>query len=194
MALSDRLVNELQVKLVGSTINLLRLEIWNMLNDFCRESWAWRETIQTTLTAGEDTYAITPVGTEIVAALSVDHDTLDLTGVAYEFGTITLYTAPSAADVAAGDLNTVVALAPAINTGSDIENLIPADMWSKHHKAFVNGVLAMMMVQPAKPYSNPQLAAYHQRVYKAECAVARRAAETGDVRNAQLWRFPGFGR
>src|SRR5215204_3104059 len=177
MALSDRLLNELQVKLVGSTVNLLRFEIWNMLDDFCREGLAWRETIDVILEADQPDYVITPVGTDIVRVFSADHDTLDLTGITYDFGTVSLYTVPTADDVGT-PLHVVTALAPALDQGADIENLIPADMWSKFHRTFVKGVLGLAMAQPAKPYSNPQLAAYYWRGYLSDRAVARREADT----------------
>jgi hypothetical protein len=193
MANSDRLVNELQIKLVGSTLNMIRLEVWNMLDDFCREGLAWRETISVTPVVDQLDYVITPAGTEIVRVYSVDHDTLDLTGVVYEFGTLSLQTAPTADDIAQ-PLYVATSLAPAITQGADIENMVPVDMWSKFHRTFVKGVLGLAMAQPAKPYSNPQLAAFYWRGYLSDRAVARREAETGGYRGAQLWSFPRFGR
>jgi hypothetical protein len=191
MALSDRLMDNLRVNLPGATDNAIRLELWNMLDDFCREALAWRETISVPLTAGQFDYVITPAGTLIVQALSVDHATLDVTGAVFEIDTLTLAIAPTAGD-AGTPAYVVSALTPDLSQGSDIENMIPADMWSKWHRAFQSGTLARMMAQAAKPYSNPQLAAYHQRCYQSDRAVARRSAATNDTVGAQLWRFPRF--
>src|SRR5215218_8233139 len=193
MALSDRLMNDLQVQLPGATVNAIRLGLWNMLDDFCREGLAWRETIDVPLTAGDGEYTITPTGTDIVRAYSIDHETLDLTGANYEFGVLTFYNIPTTAD-ALYPAYVVAALAPAITQGADVENLVPQDMWSKHHRTFLKGTLGLMMAQPAKPYSNPQLAAFHWKGYLSDRAVARRGADTSEVRGAQLWRFPRFGR
>jgi hypothetical protein len=191
MALSDRLMDNLRVNLPGATDNAIRLELWNMLDDFCREALAWRETIAVPLTIGQLDYVITPLGTLIVQAMSVDHATLDVTGTTFEIDTLSLVNAPSAGD-AATPAYVVAALTPDLSQGSDIENMIPADMWSKWHRAFVDGTLARMMAQFAKPYSNLQLAAYHQRSYRSDRAVARRSAATNDIVGAQLWRFPRF--
>jgi hypothetical protein len=191
MALSDRLMDNLRVNLPGATDNAIRIELWNMLDDFCRGSWAWRETIAVTLIAGETEYQITPPGTEIVHAFSVDHATLNVNGASFEFDTLSLPNAPSASD-ALTPAYVIAALVPALSEGADIENLIPADMWSKWHQAFLSGTLARMMAQPAKPYSNPQLAAYHQRCYRPDRAEARRDAATNGVQGAQTWRFPRF--
>ena len=191
MALSDRLMNDLQVHLPGATVNAIRLELWNMLDDFCREGLAWRETIDVPLTAGVSEYAITPAGTDIVRVYSVDHATLDLTGTNHEFGTLAFYNTPTASD-ALNSAYVVAALAPAITQGADVESLVPEDMWSKHHRTFLKGTLGLMMAQPAKPYSNPQLAAFHWKGYLSDRAVARRGADTREVAGAQLWRFPRF--
>jgi hypothetical protein len=192
MALSDRLVNEVQFKCPGSTLNAIRMEVWNMLDDFCREGLAWRETITVPLTAGDPSYTIAVTGAEIVRAYSVDHATMDLTGAVYEFGTLQLEKSPTVTE-AATPVYIVVALSPAIAQGADIENLVPTDMWTKFHRTFVKGTLGLMMAQAAKPYSNPQLAAFHWRGYLSDRDVARRGADTDDIPGAQLWRFPRFG-
>ncbi len=186
-------MNDVQVKTPGSTVNAIRMEVWNMLDDFCREGLAWRETISVPLTAGVSEYVITPAGTEIVRVYSVDHASLDLTGVLYDFGTLVFKTAPTASDAGA-PAYVVAALAPAITQGADIENLVPSDMWSKHHRTFLKGTLGLMMSQAAKPYSNPQLAAFHWRGYLSDRAVARRGADTNDIPGAQIWAYPRFGR
>ena len=194
MALSDRLVNEVQFKCPGSTINAIRMEVWNVLDDFCREALAWRETVSITLAPDVLTYTpIAPTGTEIVRAFTVDHPTLNIQDATYEFDTLQLDIAPTVED-AASPLNLVCALTPAIDVGSDIENLIPVDLWSKHHRMFVKGVMALMLAQPAKPYANQPLAAFNWRAYLSDRNVAKRGAETADIRGAQLWSFPRFGR
>jgi hypothetical protein len=191
MALTDRLFNDLQVQLPGAIENAIRRELYNTLDDFCRESFAWRETIEISLTAGVITYAVTPAGTEIVRVYSIDHDTFDVKDATYEFGEITFETAPTSAHVST-PAYLVAALTPAIGQGVDPEALIPSDMWSKWHRAFLAGTLARMMAQSAKPYSNPAIALYHQRVYNQQKAIATHDARTGGTPGAQMWSFPRF--
>jgi hypothetical protein len=191
MALSDRLLDNLRVGLPGATDNAIRFELWNAIVDFCREAWAWRETISVPLTAGQTDYTITPAGTDIVSALEVDHPTLNVFGSRYKFGLLVLPRTPTSADVGE-PLYVVAVLSPALDQGADIEALIPTDMWSKWHLTLLSGTFARMMAQPAKPWSNPQLAAYHQRKYQSDRAVARRDVATDGVVGAQLWRFPRF--
>jgi hypothetical protein len=193
MALTDRLFDNMRVRLPGATDNALKLELYNVLDDFCREAFVWRETIDVPLTVGVTEYPITPVGTEIVRVYSIDHTSLDVSNVTFEFGTISFGTAPSAADVAAGSAFVVAALTPAITQGADPENLLPADMWSQWHRAIQAGVLSGMMAQSAKPYSNPQLAVFDHREYVSQKAYAKRHVDTGGQPGAQLWRFPQAG-
>jgi hypothetical protein len=191
MALTDRLINDLQVQLPGAIENAIRRELYNTLDDFCRESFAWRETIEIPLVAGTITYSVTPAGTEIVRAYSIDHATLDVHDATYEFGEITFDAVPSVAHVAT-PAYLVAALTPAIGQGADPEALVPGDMWSKWHRAFLAGTLARMMAQSAKPYSNPGIALFHQRVYNQQKAIATHDARSGGIPGAIMWRFPRF--
>src|SRR5688572_17710874 len=100
MAVTDRLMTALRNDLPGATDAQIINKLWEAVNIACREGWVWRETITIPLIAGVTTYnAITPSGTEIVHAISIDHETLDLYDSVYEFGTLVLGTEPTAGDV-----------------------------------------------------------------------------------------------
>jgi hypothetical protein len=192
MALSDRLVNEVQFKCPGSTVNAIRMEVWNVLDDFCREGLAWRETLSVPLTLSVLTYDLTTTDSTIVHVFNIHHPTLDLQNSVYEWNQLQLYTPPKTADLAS-PVSVVAALAPAIDQGADLEHLVPDDMWTTYHRTFVKGVLGLMMSQAAKPYSNPQLAAVNWRGYLSDRDVARRSVATDGQPGAQLWAFPRFG-
>jgi hypothetical protein len=191
MPVSDRLVNELTATLPGSGEAMLKQMIWNVADEACRQGHIWRETIPVTLTAGDLVYTPAPAGTEIIHVFSVAHELIDVRAneVMFEFGTLTLSTEPTVAE-AALPMYLVAALTPAIDAGADVENLIPQDMWSKHHHMLYSGVMARMLAQPAKPYSNASLAAFHLRKFRGELAEARHEVKTGGVPGAQMWRFP----
>jgi hypothetical protein len=189
MALTDRLMNDLRVRLPGATDAMIQREIWSLLNDFCREGLAWRENVEITLSGGVSTYAIAPAGTEVVLIYGVSHPTMDLSGAVYSFGNLLLTNEPSGSDLLSSAF-VDAALTPALTAGSDVEGLIPGDMWSEHHEAILNGVLGRMLAQPAKPYSNPALAAFYVKSYTIERAVVRRKVRTGGVMAPQTWRYP----
>jgi hypothetical protein len=192
MALTDRLFDNLRVALPGVTDNALKLELYNVLDDFCRDASVWRETIEVPLIEGMDTYLVTPAGTEITRVYNIDHATLDVANATYEFGQLLFDQAPTLADTEAPAYLTV-ALTPALTQGADPENMLPEDMWSLWHRAILSGTMARMMGQPAKPYSNPQQAVLRHTEYVQQKAVAKRYTETGGQPGAQLWRFPRMG-
>lgn len=194
MALSDRLMNELRATLSGSSDAMLGAMLWNVINDACRDGHIWRETVPVDLVANQNSYVVAPAGTEVLHVFSLGHATIDFNAntALYEFGILTLTMSPTVADVAAGPIYVVTALAPALTalnqSPGDIEALIPQDMWSEHHALFYAGVMGKMMAQPAKPYSSPQLAAFHTRTFSGKLADAKHKAATGGVPGAQMWR------
>jgi len=189
MALTDRLMDNLRVNLPGAIDNMIKMELWNTINDACREGHIWRETIDVPLTVDDNLYNPAPEGTEVVYAFGVSHASMDVSGIVFSNGTLVLPRSPSLAEVET-PLFMDAALTPAMEVGADIEGLIPADMWSKHHQMWVEGVTGRMMGHPAKPYSNPSLAAYHLRAYKGLLARAAKEVRTGGRIGAQAWRFP----
>jgi hypothetical protein len=189
----DRLLNSLRMQLAGATDSAIQLELWNTVDDFCRMGWAWRETLEIELTEGVVQYTIPAINAEGVAVLNVAHPTFDIGSPIFEYGKLTLTTAPTAADI--GDtpvMFVTMALAPQNRDVTDMEALIPFDMWIEHYQAFLKGTLARMMAQASKPYSNANLARFHLRDYNGYRAEAKRKAETGGDRLAQRWRFPRF--
>lgn len=189
MALHDRLMDNLRTSLPGAVDLAIQSELWNVIDEACRDGWIWRESFPVTLVADTASYSIVPTGTDVVQVLSVAHDTLDVSDAVVEFGNLYLTTVPTAADVAL-PLIAVLVLTPALSTGADVEGLIPADMWTTFHQLWLSGTLARMMAQPAKPYSNVSLALFHGRRFKRDLALARQKIRTGSVPGAQLWRFP----
>lgn len=193
MALQDRLLQQLRTVLPGATDIAITAELWEVWNDVCRDGYVWRETIEVPLVAGDQSYTITVSGAEVVQVFSVSHDTMDVSDVVYEFGTLQLISAsPTAADVAEGPLALVVALAPALDPGGDVEAWMPSDLWSQLHHVLLAGVKAKVMAQPAKPYSNPQMAAFHAREYRGYKAAEKRRVATGNREGAVTWTFPPF--
>src|SRR4051812_37931204 len=147
MALHDRLMDNLRTSLPGSVDLAIQSELWNVIDEACRDGWIWRESFPVTLVAGTASYSIVPSGTDVVQVLSVAHDTLDVSNAVVEFGKLYLTTEPTAADVSL-PLIAVLVLAPALSAGSDVEGLIPADMWTTFHQLWLSGTLARMMAQP----------------------------------------------
>lgn len=188
MALTDRLMDDLRSSLPGAVDPAIHRALWGVVNTACRDGWVWRESNPITIDTTHVQYSVVPPGTDVVQVLSLSHETLNVSDIVVEFGNLFLSTLPSDAD-AATPIIAVLALAPALDA-ADPEAFIPSDLWSTYYDLWKNGVMAAMMAQPAKPYTNPQLAAFYARSFKRDLGQAKLRARTDGVQGAQAWRFP----
>lgn len=65
-------------------------------------------------------------------------------------------------------------------------------LFSTWFETILDGVLSRLYLQPAKPYSNAQLAMQHGRLYRAGCQRAHAIAQMGYTDGPGRWRFPLF--
>jgi hypothetical protein len=185
-----RLIDNLRIRLPGALDGLIRLELFNVIDEFCRTTDANRREIQTTLTAGVNQYDIRPDDAEIVMALQVAHKTLSARGIVYDAGFIVVTDTPSAADVTE-PLVTQVSVTPLYGNG-DPELWLSEELYQKWFSWLLEGVLWRMMSQVAKPYSSERMALYHSRRFRNGMAIVRTQAGVENTPNASAWAFPAF--
>ncbi|HJT51957.1 MAG TPA: hypothetical protein VJ734_08465, partial [Nitrosospira sp.] len=78
---------------------------------------------------------------------------------------------------AAGTLTMIAVLKPsAVSTGID------NNLFNEYREAIVHGALARLMLSPRKPYTNPQLAAYHHQQFAIKTATAGMRAARNNAR------------
>lgn len=82
-----------------------------------------------------------------------------------------------------------VVLAPKPTDKFDSIPNIPESFFDKYNEAFTEGVLAEMMAQPAKPYTNERLGIFHGRRFQAMMSTAKIEAVNGELLGGQSWRF-----
>lgn len=185
----NRLVDNLRVNLPGATDAAIRLELFNALNDFFQGSNAWREDIPLQVTSGVTSYDITPTGPAKVVQLMgvVDANKFPVNAqIGLISGQLELNETPSTSAVYTAQVVLTVA-DPIDREGYPV---FPIWVLSFYNNGIMSGVLARMMAQPAKPYSNAQMALYHQRVFASTIANARVEANRGFTYGSQRWRFP----
>jgi hypothetical protein len=66
----------------------------------------------------------------------------------------------------------------------------PAWILEKYGVGLLDGVVGRMMLQPAKPYTNPQLGAAHLNAFHRTVSTAGTESVHRNVHNAQAWVFP----
>lgn len=185
----NRLIDNLRINLPGATDAAIKLELFNTLMDFFQGSNAWREGIEIPVTSGVTSYPIVPSGPAKISQLMgvVDNNKLPVKAqLGLISGELELVESPS---VPATYIAQVV-LTVADPIDRDGYPVFPMWVLNFYNNGIMSGVLARMMGQLAKPYSNPQLALYHARTFTGTIATARVEANRGFTYGTQKWRFP----
>jgi hypothetical protein len=154
--------------------------------DFCSQSLAWKYSHpDIAVTSGTASYNFVPPAQAVVHAITyaefggneIDCHTgesgiqiynwRNQTGTPeYVLGGATALTVVPTPDVA-GTLKLEVALKPSLAaTGID------DDIFNEYRDAIVHGALGRLMFSPKKPYSNAQLATYHQQQFTIQTGAA----------------------
>jgi hypothetical protein len=205
MAAADitRLMNNARVRLAGATDGLLQIELFNVMDEFFKGSNVWNEDIDIEV-PGQDppntVYDITASGPALVDKLlwvyTVDPNTPTARGSAIGAsmstpGELTLAQQPSS-DVT---YRVTVALTVQDPIKRDGYVQFPAWVLAKYRDVILDGLLASMMSQPNKPWTNTQLSVFHMRKFKNKIASARVEWTRNNTYRRQAWVFPsGFSR
>jgi hypothetical protein len=192
----NRMMDNARIRLPGATDGTIQLELFSCLNEFFQSSNIWTEDVpfqvfQTSLNFYENpeafTYEVTPT-MGVINRLMYMLDTqgnprggsMATPGVIildYSPETDTTYTA-------------TVGLTVTDPTTRDGYPEFPAWILNKYGNDILDGVLARMMSQPAKPYSNAQLALVHAKNFRGAISQAKVEAQHKNVYRGQSWRFP----
>lgn len=186
----QRLMDNLLLRLPGAVESVVRLEIFNALNEFCRETNCWwhRQTIQ--LQPQQTVVPIfAPMNAETVRIMRVTHDGIPL-NAALRALELTMLIAPQRGI----EIDLTTSLAPSYDTQYDDPPWVPAEIWKRHYNAIMDGTLARMMSQPAKPYSSMNNAGVHALQFRTAKNDTRSEVDRAFVYDAQNWQYPYFAR
>lgn len=184
-----RLMTNLRIRLPGAIDDAIKFEVYNALNDFFQGSNIWREDIPVPITSGVKEYALTPTGAANIVRLInvVDNNSIPVDAwLDLETGDLVLGMTPST------DTTYTAQVVLTVNEPLDREDypVFPTWVLNLYMNDITDGVLGRMMSQPAKPFSNAQLAAYHARSFQSAIANARAEANRNYAYSSQRWRFP----
>jgi hypothetical protein len=193
----DRFMNDVRMRLPGALDDAIKWELFSTLDEFCKETNAWREKIILPVTSDVLEYEIEPEENRarIVRLLGVSVGTgLEERAIGYatlpEPELLVFNSQPDNADY-----NVVVALT--VIDPVDANDSLPdfPDWFFIHYKQEItDGVLSKMMSQPAKPYFSREGFLYHGRRFRNGLSRARTSADYQNVYGAQRWTFPYFAR
>lgn len=185
----DRLMDTIRPHLPGAIDEAIRQELFSVCEDFFTETNVWTETLKFTLPGDVKEAEVLPYTGRIIRLLSVTKDDIPVRGVILTDpiqGVLLFpYSYPEAGEYVADFTMTV-----SDPIQRDAFPVVPVDLVTRFWATLMEGVIAKMMSQPNKPYSNPGLGSYHLTQYRGMRSRARNAQREGNTKNSQAWSFP----
>lgn len=177
----------------GVLDDALKLEFFNVLDEFCRTSYVWQESISFSVTTSTATYEISSLddGTTLSLLWVQNADEINVNATMAEPGVVVLAQLPSQSQTLTARV--ALTVTDPVRLSGDLEGWpkIPEWILEKYFQELLSGLLGRMMAQPAKPYSNQQLAVYHLRRFRNGITTARAESRRENTYDGQRWQFPG---
>jgi hypothetical protein len=185
----SRIMDNLRIRVPGALDDGLKHELWNAVDEFLRDTNVWTDEIEFTTSTPQDIYTITPtfVPARIVRCMGLwDANDIPVPVTMDDAGILAI-------DKATPDnstLTTIVTLSVQEPVDADGMPQLPAWIVEKYYDGILDGTLARMFSQPAKPFSNASLALLHQRRFAGQKGLAKREANRRGIYRGQAWTFP----
>jgi hypothetical protein len=188
---TDRLMKDARIRLPGATDDAIRLELFSVLDEFFQDSNVWKEKIEFSVSATDDTSTTYYIEPESVASLHrlkcvENSNGFGVAAVMKVPGEVTLMTPPSQDDT----YTATVVLTVNDPVARDGYPEFPQWILNRYRMTLLDGLMGRMMSQPAKPFTNLQLGTYHMRRFRSAVAFASTESLRKHVANTQAWRFP----
>ena len=192
----DRIFADVRKDLPSVVDAVVRQELYRVMDDFTQYTNIWQQEVAIAVQKDVKSYDITSEVTEGKPnRLLFVWDTANPVpqwpqlGILMRVpGIITTYRAPGT------NASWKAIIAKRISEPLDTNNypVVGADEWfvDKYQDTLVRGILARILIEPSKPYTNPMLAQVNQRAYIAGRSLARVNDVYGNVYGMQAWRFP----
>lgn len=202
----EHFLNLARNQLTGSSDHGIKMALYEVIREFLGESYSWVEHISLLVTAGTQSYLLTPRnGGQIISLLGVwDGLRVGVRARMPDFGTLIVdrpinVSSVSPTSDATATLSAqnpwLVVVAKNIDLPKTRDELpiAPEFVLKVYGPVITAGVYARMMLEPGKSYSDKAMAALHMREFRDGIGVARANALHANLMNGQAWRFPqGF--
>jgi hypothetical protein len=183
----DLFMDRARDKLPGASDASIKAELYDVFQEFFRDTTSWLEDITVHVFTDTTTYDIVPTEGQIIRLIQVfDSNRVPQPATMPTFGQLILqwstnveqdYTVTVAKNVVLPKLSKDIPVGP--------DWVLP--VWGN---IILDGVLGKMMGSLAKPYSNQTLAAYHLRRFRDGMAQVRTAVLRRNTYGVQAWGYP----
>lgn len=193
---TERLIKNARVSLPGSLDDAILLELFNVMDQFFRESSIWTEDIPFTALPSEPAGTVYYIEPESVSTIVRLLYVANGTGFRQRCimpvpGEIVFMSPPSGQEP---DADYVYMASVALSIIDPVQRdgypEFPQWILEKYATGILSGLIGRMMAQPAKPYTNLQLALSHMNAFRKTISVAGTESLHQNVNNAQAWVFP----
>ena len=179
-----RIFDYLQAQVPSLTTDMASITVWAAVEDFYIRSTYRREHVYWKLNPGETVLKFDPYDRDWRVCKFMGFR--GLWNVKFiPPGEVRDLTCPCPDNERTGEA--LLALKP-----NSINTKLPYDVMTTYWEAICAGAMSKLYMQPGKPYSNPQGAALHARMFRAGIAAARADAQAHHLREAASWSFPYF--
>lgn len=198
LADTQRLLDNVRTNTPGALDGAILLEVFNVLSDFFNRTNCWWEDVMLPVSVAN------VCGSTIEAACSEGGRINRLLGVYVDSvrsprrmamptpGTLLFIDVPNGDETWTARL-ALSAADPVAKTG-ELTGFPQAPDWvlTRYHQGLTAGVIANMLSQVGKPYSNIKMAGLHMSKYMRAVSEATTETRRQNLFAAQAWRYPAF--
>jgi len=190
-AVIARIINNAKVQLPGSIEDGILYELYNVLDEFLRETDVWTEDIRFDTVVGVVDYDVVPVTGRVVNLIYCWYgdSTPEIGGINASMpipGWLQLFRAPDEPKECMVRVSLSV-LDPVTRAGYP---QCPTWILDRYHGAFTSGLIHKMGLQPNKPWTNGEIAVMHGQKFHNLIGQAKVDYLHQHTRGAQRWRYP----
>jgi hypothetical protein len=182
----ERLYDNIQGTVPAVELAMVKMQIWNTIEDFYIRSTVRRETAYWQMPIGVSSVDFNPFDADWLVCWILGFTGLGRARIDPFSATLYDLHYPTATNRKGEAL---LVLKPT----SFAAELSPM-LWSQWFETLMSGVLYRLYGQPVKPYSSPQMAQFHGRRYMSGCASARAIADHGFTDGGGRWLYPYYAR
>jgi hypothetical protein len=181
-----KIIGQALVTLPGASNALLRVQLFDTLEEFFDGSSCWKEEIKFNVIPGTLDYQLAPLSGRILRLSDVlDQNSVPQQAIMPIPGQVKfLYPYDNIQPMTAVTVKTVT------DPLSCFPPHIPEWMLPVHGLGILHGLIGSMMLQPGQSYSNPGLANFHLRKYEDAISHACTVMSQTNKMGVQSWMFP----
>lgn len=183
----NTVMNQCRVELTGVSDAQLLSTMYEVLDEFFRDTSSWREPIYYTALPTGTSYTLVPSGGQIIRLENnVDANGVYVPALMTDIPTVVLQNAPNQQTALTATVTKTVSL-PLTAQGVPVA---PDWVLQKWHLAIKHGMLGYLKNQTNKSYSDPANAMFNMSKFRQLVQNVRTAVLRANTAGAQAWRFP----